>query len=60
MQIRARSVTEVFGKRPEDREALMTQADDLIKEFINELNLVALNDSFNYSPWPVSRISLYR
>ena len=37
MRIRARSVTEVFGKRPEDREALMTQADQMINEYIEAL-----------------------
>lgn len=58
MQIRARSVTEVFGKRPEDREALMKQAEDLINEFKKELEMITLAESFSKSPWPVSRISL--
>ena len=33
MRIRARSVTEVFGKRPEDRAALMDQADQMVTGF---------------------------
>ena len=38
MRIRARSVTEVFGKRPEDREALMNQADQMITEYFEALS----------------------
>lgn len=38
MRIRARSVTEVFGKRPEDREALSHQADGLIADFTRQLS----------------------
>lgn len=38
MRIRARSVTEVFGKRPEDRAALMDQADQMITEYFNQLS----------------------
>ena len=37
MRIRARSITEVFGKRPEDREALMNQADSMITEYFTQL-----------------------
>jgi hypothetical protein len=37
MRIRARSITEVFGKRPEDREALMNQADSMITEYFSQL-----------------------
>lgn len=37
MRIRARSVTEVFGKRPEDREALMNEAEQLITGYFSEL-----------------------
>ena len=37
MRIRARSVTEVFGKRPEDREALANQAEVLLAEFERDL-----------------------
>ena len=58
MRIRARSVTEVFGKRPEDREALMIQADDLVIEFLNELKQISLVESYNKNPWPVSNLSL--
>lgn len=38
MRIRARSVTEVFGKRPEDREALSSQANRLLTDFTKELS----------------------
>ena len=38
MRIRARSVTEVFGKRPEDREALMSQANRLLTDYMNEMS----------------------
>lgn len=38
MRIRARSVTEVFGKRPEDRAALMEQADSLVTEYFSDLS----------------------
>lgn len=37
MRIRARSVTEVFGKRPEDTERLMEQSEILIGEYLSEL-----------------------
>ena len=37
MRIRARSVTEVFGKRPEDRAALMEQAEGMITEYFSDL-----------------------
>ena len=37
MRMRARSVTEVFGKRPEDREALSSQANRLIGDFTKAL-----------------------
>jgi len=40
MRIRARSVTEVFGKRPEDREALVSQADALVANFERELGCI--------------------
>ena len=38
MRIRARSVTEVFGKRPEDRAALMEQAEEMITELFSDLS----------------------
>ena len=53
MRIRARSVTEVFGKRPEDREALMNQAEQLIMEYEKEMERISLNESFREDPWPV-------
>ena len=37
MRIRARSVTEVFGKRPEDTERLIEQAETLITEYLMQL-----------------------
>lgn len=51
MKIRARSITEVFGKRPEDRAALMDQAMQLEREFRNELNIAARLRSGRMSPW---------
>ena len=38
MQIRARSVTEVFGKRPEDTDHLISQGDELIDAFLLDLH----------------------
>ncbi len=37
MRIRARSVTEVFGKRPEDTDKLILQAQELIRQYETEL-----------------------
>ena len=37
MQIRARSVSEVFGKRPEDTDHLIQQSEDLISQFLVDL-----------------------
>ena len=51
MQIRARSVTEVFGKRPEDREALMQQADQMIAAFLNQMKEITLTESYRQYPW---------
>ena len=51
MQIRARSVTEVFGKRPEDREALMQQADQMIAAFLKQMKETALTESYRQYPW---------
>ena len=51
MQIRARSVTEVFGKRPEDREALTNQAEALLSEFKKELKSIARQDSLLRRLW---------
>ena len=49
MRIRARSVTEVFGKRPEDREALMNQAEQMITDFFVRLAEI---ESAPYDPMP--------
>ena len=51
MNIRARSVTEVFGKRPEDREALTTQAEALLTEFWRELKSLARQQALRRRPW---------
>ena len=51
MRIRARSVTEVFGKRPEDRAALMDQADGMEREFRGLLKEIALRVSYRQYPW---------
>ena len=51
MKVRARSVTEVFGKRPEDREALTTQADAMHAEFLKELKQLAKQESLLRDPW---------
>lgn len=53
MRIRARLVTEVFGKRPEDRAALMDQAEAMITEYVKEMERISLNESFREDPWPV-------
>ena len=58
MRIRARSVTEVFGKRPEDREALSSQANRLIGDFENDLKKISLTASFQQNPWPVSNFRI--
>ena len=51
MKIRARSVTEVFGKRPEDREAITAQADAMHAEFMKELEGLAKHESLLRDPW---------
>lgn len=51
MNIRARSVTEVFGKRPEDRAALTEQAEAMRRDFIARLNDLARDESFRGCPW---------
>lgn len=56
MRIRARSITEVFGKRPDDRAALMEQAEGLINEFLSELKHISLIKSFSGNPWPISNL----
>lgn len=52
LRTRARSVTEVFGKRPEDREALSLQAEGLIADFLKGLERLALYESFQHDPYP--------
>lgn len=49
MRIRVRTVTEVFGKRPEDAQNLLAQADALLKEFITETDEFARRANTN--PW---------
>ena len=49
MRIRVRTVTEIFGKRPEDAENLLAQADDLLKEFIAEMDEFSRRKFTN--PW---------
>ena len=51
LRMRARSVTEVFGKRPEDRAALTDQADALELEFCRDLTRIAKMQSFSRVPW---------
>lgn len=53
MRIRARSVTEVFGKRPEDTERLMEQSEILIGEFLAELGEADFREAMHFSPWPL-------
>jgi len=52
MLIRARAVTEVFGKRPEDREALTAQGESLIRDFLSELLAAAREAYLRSDPWP--------
>ena len=53
--IRARAVTEVFGKRPEDREALERQGNELIAHYLNELNTLSMLGTVNgYDPLPIT------
>ena len=58
MRIRARSVTEVFGKRPGDREALSVQADMLIGDFVKALEKISLIASFQQNPWPAANFRI--
>ena len=53
MRIRARSVTEVFGKRPEDTERLIEQSEILIGEYLAELGEADFRDAMHLSPWPL-------
>ena len=49
MRIRVRTVTEVFGKRPEDAENLLSQAEELLKEFVSEMD--EFSRRVNGNPW---------
>lgn len=50
--IRARSVTEVFGKRPEDTQQLIRQGEALIASFTDALREDSSRKEFHRSPWP--------
>ena len=52
LRMRAHSVTEVFGKRPEDREALAVQAGEMIADFVRKMERLALHESFQHDPYP--------
>ena len=52
LQIRARSVTEVFGKRPEDTERLLSESRLLETQFIAALDFAAFAASVHRDPWP--------
>lgn len=52
MRIRARSVTEVFGKRPEDTERLIEQSQTLISEYLDELSAEDRKEGLHRPPWP--------
>ena len=53
MRIRARSVTEVFGKRPEDTERLIEQAEMMIRIFLSDLEIKYLGAYYHKDPWPL-------
>ena len=52
LQIRARSVTEVFGKRTEDTRRLMEQGSHLETQFLAALDFAAFEASLSRDPWP--------
>lgn len=52
LQIRACSVTEVFGKRPEDTERLISEGKHLETQFIAAIDLAAFAASLHRDPWP--------
>ena len=54
LRIRARSVTEVFGKRPEDTEHLTAQAEALDTAFFSALAGLAADEQMSRDPWPLS------
>ena len=52
LQIRARSVTEVFGKRTEDTQHLTEQGRHLETQFLAALDFAAFEASLQHDPWP--------
>ena len=52
LQIRARSVTEVFGKRPEDTDKLLREGRHLETQFIAAIDFAAFAASLHRDPWP--------
>ncbi len=52
MRIRARSVTEVFGKRPEDTERLIEQSETLVTEYLQQLRDESADIGRYIDPWP--------
>lgn len=54
LHIRARSVTEVFGKRPEDTERLISEGNKLIRDYTAELRgLLDVFDPLPHGGFPV-------
>ena len=51
LQIRARSVTEVFGKRPEDTVRLIEQSNTLIGDYLEELENENRREELHRPPW---------
>lgn len=55
LQIRARAITEVFGKRPEDREALEHQGQEMIDRYLSNLDILSrLGTANDYDPLPIT------
>ena len=52
LQIRARSVTEVFGKRPEDTDKQLREGRHLETQFIAAIDFAAFAASLHRDPWP--------
>lgn len=52
LRIRASSVAEVFGKRPEDTQRLQEQSDRLLTEYADLLSRAAMHRAFHRDPWP--------
>ena len=51
MVLRAHSVTEIFGKRPEDCDNLIAQSEKLHGSFIQGLKVIALLSGCDQAPW---------